>query len=98
LIVTDEINHLLFCLAEEAGEIAQAACKAGRFGPDDTYDNGVTNTEQIVKEVNDLLGVLQLLLEHGVPITGLANDTAVAKKVAKVNKYMQYALGKEADK
>lgn len=96
-MVTSEVNHLLFCLAEEAAELSQAACKAGRFGPEDTYDNGVTNSEQIVKEFNDILGVMQVLLEHGIVLTGIANDTSVAKKVAKVYKYMRYALHEGAN-
>jgi hypothetical protein len=50
-------EHLLTCLAEESGEIAQAAHKALRFGIDDGYPGTErTNRRDIVQEVNDLIG------------------------------------------
>ena len=53
-------------LAEEATEVAQAACKALRFGPDDI--NPITEDscgEQLEKELGDLYYVLNWMLSEG---------------------------------
>lgn len=85
-------EHLLTCLAEEGGEIALAAHKALRFGIDDGYPGtDRTNRCDIVQEVNDLLGVIELLSEHGITLDGLFDRSAIEAKKAKVRKYMDYA-------
>lgn len=42
-------------IAEEAGEVVQAAMKCERFGPDGQHpDGGPTNDEQLKAEMSDL--------------------------------------------
>lgn len=87
------IEHLLTCLGEEGGEVTNAACKALRFGLDDEPPGGgLRNHEYIVKEVNDLLGVVELLQEHGVGLTGIGSREDIDAKKAKVHKFMKYAI------
>lgn len=87
-----EVNHLLFCLAEEAGEVVQAACKAGRFGLDDCYDNGVNNIDKLSQEINDLLAIVELLEDRGVYFKDFAEVAPIQAKKEKVKTYMKYAL------
>lgn len=92
-------DHLLLIVEEEAGEIAQAslrvaqaASKALRFGLDDGYPGtDRTNREDLVKEVNDLLGTLELLQEQGVELPGLFDRGAIDAKKAKVERYLNYS-------
>lgn len=92
-------EHLLVCLAEEGGEVAQiagrisqAAHKALRFGIEDGYPGTErTNRGDMVQEVNDLLGVLELMAEQGIQLDGLFDRNAIEAKKAKVRKFMGYA-------
>lgn len=87
-------EHLLICLAEEAAEIQQAVTKALRFGLDDeSPDRTTTNAEDIVKELHDLIGVVELLDEAGAIPTpsSIDLDKAVNEKKAKVEKYLEYS-------
>lgn len=87
-------EHLLTCLAEEAGEITHAVCKALRFGLEDVVPNslGQTNIDHLALEINDLLGVVELLKEHGVVLDVPRVDLILAKK-KKVEFYLKYAEG-----
>lgn len=51
----NKLEYLLGCLAEEGGEIVQAACKANRFGLYDKHPKrgDTTNEQDIVAEFND---------------------------------------------
>jgi len=93
-------EHLLTCLAEECGEVAKECHKALRFGLDDkvTMDpngprgtTGPTNAEKIVEELNDLIGVVNMLVTRG----QLPGDWQCAerqqRKALKVTAYMGYA-------
>lgn len=58
----------LALLAEEAGEVVQAACKALRHGltscnPDDASDT--TNAEHLNKEIGDLLAAVDIAIGLG---------------------------------
>jgi NTP pyrophosphatase (non-canonical NTP hydrolase) len=60
-------DFLYMKLAEEAGEIAQMACKTAIFGEDSTDPtvvNGDTNQVALAKELTDLIAVLSLLNEQ----------------------------------
>lgn len=86
------VEHLLLCLAEEAGEVAQAAGKAGRFGMYDAPPSGgLQNNEYIVCEVNDVLAILELLQQYGVYLSGVGNRSAINEKKRKVLQFMAYA-------
>ena len=89
----NKIEHLLMCVAEEAGEVAQAAGKSGRFGVTDSHPKRdmVPNNEYLVKEVNDLLAVLEMLIESGVPLHGIGNREDIEAKKHKVLHFMEYA-------
>lgn len=86
------LEHLLTCVAEEGCEIGQAAHKAQRFGLEDTNPKtGNTNRQDLVAEVNDLLGALELLQEHGVDLSGLFDRAAIDAKKAKIITWMGHA-------
>ena len=89
----DKLEHLLVCLNEEGTEIAQSTDKALRFGLDDRYPKTKDTTcrQDIEREINDLLGVIELLQEEGVPFPRLFNREDIEAKKAKVLKYMSYA-------
>lgn len=85
------LEHILVTAIEECAEVSQRLTKALRFGldevqPVETGGDGVTaNRARISYEVDDLLGVLELLgIEYGDPAR------ITAKKV-KVRRFMQYA-------
>jgi len=83
----NKIEHLLLCLAEEAGEVVQAAGKAGRFGLNDQPSpDKLSNNEYIVREVNDVLAILELLKEEGVDLQGIGRHLDIQLKKEKNEK------------
>lgn len=87
----NKTEHLLTCLAEEAAEIQQAACKALRFGLDDGHpERTTTNAQDIAKEFIEIVAVVQLLEAEGA-IEKLGNIEAIKEKKAKILHYMDYA-------
>lgn len=55
----------LAVLAEEAGEVVQAVCKILRHGYEsEPPGGGLPNREYLAREVGDLLGVLDLMVER----------------------------------
>lgn len=59
-------TYLLFCLAEEAAEVAKAASKAARFGLDPSDQRparwrDVSNREDLECELGDVLAVAGML-------------------------------------
>lgn len=87
-------EHLLVCLNEECTEIGKDADKALRFG---LYDinflnpSGPTNKERIVDELNDLHGVIELLIEEGMLPLNWLDPSKVRAKKEKVEACMLYA-------
>lgn len=53
-------EHLFALVAEECGEVAQAAIKCLRFTPDHAY-YADTNLERLQVEITDLITILSLL-------------------------------------
>ena len=89
----NKIEHLLACLTDECAEITQAADKALRFGLDDQRPGGETdNRMDIEREINDLVGVIELLVENGVTIH--QHRHYIDAKKEKVLKFMDYARNK----
>lgn len=88
----NKIEHLFACLSEECGEAIHAIGKVQRFGLDDMWPEvGLTNSEQVQKELLDIVAVAELLRECGVlPITEKASEKIQAKK-DKVKRMMEYA-------
>lgn len=87
-------QYFLNKLAEEACEIAQIALKTAQFGMDEVYtaEGGVlSNKERIHAELNDLLGVIEIL-NVGYGFNFEPSPPAILAKRAKVIKYMNYAI------
>ena len=79
-------EHLLTKLMEECAEVTQEASKAAIFGMEEVMPGQpLTNRERVVKELNDLWAVCEMLL-----LVHTDRDAINAKK-AKVEKYMEYA-------
>ncbi len=88
----NKTEHLLTCLAEECAEVGQAAAKALRFGIGDMPPNGgLPNNEYIVREVNDVLAIIELLIDHGLKLDGIGDQVSIDEKKAKVAHFMEYA-------
>ena len=89
-------EHLLTCLMEECSEIQKPICKALRFGENDHYPNKAfptatsSNIQDISDELDDLQGVVELLIENGI-LLRVANREKIEAKKIKVNGYMEYA-------
>jgi len=86
-------EHLLSCLVEECAEISHRACKALRFGIDDTdptIPGAPTERLMIWQELNDLFAVVELLREQEILPLG-CDWTAIRAKKDKVKKFMDYA-------
>lgn len=89
-------QYLLTKLAEECTEIAQDALKTQQFGFESyNPDTGITNTEYLTNELNDLFAILEMLDELG-SFKFVACPSAISDKKAKVNKYLELSrkLGK----
>ena len=82
----NKIEHLLTKLIEESAEVTKEACKAAIFGMDDVMPGQpLTNRERILKELNDLWAVVEML-----DLQQVDRATIEAKK-EKVRTYMDYA-------
>ncbi len=84
-------EYLLLCIAEEAAEIIHCCTKAIRFGTNDAnpYDlSKGTNGEELVKELNDLLALAELLAETNSMDMSKYDDWA--SKLAKKERFYQY--------
>jgi len=84
------IEHVLECLNEECAEVIQAACKVNRFAVKGAYPDGRGNVEVLSIELDDVLGVVELLQELGLPITIGDRDRIEAKK-RKLRQMMEVA-------
>jgi hypothetical protein len=87
-------EHLLACLSEECVEISKEAHKALRFGIDDTnptIPNAPSQRQQIVAELNDLLGVVELLVKAGILPENWSDQAKQLAKQEKVARFIAYA-------
>ena len=90
----NKTEYLLTCITEEGGEISQAAAKCLRFGMFDTHpkNDNVPNVNLLVNEINDMLGVAELLKESGFTVFGKIGDReAIDAKKEKVIRWMDYS-------
>lgn len=88
-------EHLIACLAEEGSEIAQDAMKSLRFGLQDRNvlnPTGPTNQERLVNELNDLLGVAEMLVTVGALPPDWQSAAKQQAKREKVARFMAYAI------
>lgn len=90
----NEAEWLLATLAEEAGEVVQAAMKCERFGigPGDTYPDGTPNLVKLEQEFHDLVAVMIMLDERDLfPSRYKRIGPAINAKTAKVQAMMKLA-------
>jgi hypothetical protein len=95
-------DHLLVLVAEEATEVAIQACKALRFGLEDTKpgDNTVNNATRILHEMSDLKVAIGMLAEESVffagscPLPNEKNRWEKAKR-EKVERLLAYSYTRD---
>lgn len=83
-------EHLLTIMAEECSEVAVRISKALRFGLNEVQQGQpLTNSERIVREMEDLIGVYQMLqAEHKLP--PIAQHMCDQKK-KNIERYLGYS-------
>jgi len=87
----NRLQYLLIKLAEEASEVSQIALKTSQFGTDETCPGLLENNKQRVhSELNDLLGIVEMLNEEFDFKFNFSWTKAELKKL-KVNKYYEYS-------
>lgn len=88
-------DYLLVKLAEECNEVGQMVAKCLQFGLDEVYSDGnniLSNKERLFAELNDILGVIQMLNdEEGFGF--LPSVEAIKTKGNKIGKYRGYSVG-----
>ena len=92
----NKIEYLLTCAAEEGGEISQAAAKCARFGLYDRHpiNDDIPNAALLIREINDLLGVVEAIEEMGHPSFCMIGDRKqIDEKKEKLKKWMNYSSG-----
>lgn len=83
--------YLLILIIEECAEVIQRVCKAIRFGLDEVQPSQeLTNGQRINYEINDLSCVIDLAAKEKIINQTIFFDMR-AKKVEKVEKYMNYS-------
>ena len=90
-------EHLLVCLIEECAEIQHAASKALRFGLNDGYPGAdTTNSQDIAREITDLIAVIDLCREHGIATQPSVSREMYEMKQSRIKEYIEYARTKGA--
>jgi NTP pyrophosphatase (non-canonical NTP hydrolase) len=80
-VPSTKVNEILDILQEECAEVIQNVSKCRRFGLNNVYLNGTgTQRENLVKEIGDVVAMIELLKQHGV-----VTETEIT--VAKQNKF-----------
>ena len=65
--MNNKVNEILDILQEECAEVIQNVSKCRRFGLNNVYLNGSgTQRENLVKEIGDVVAMIDLLKEHGI--------------------------------
>lgn len=84
----NKVQYLLCKLAEEASEVSQIALKSQQFGLEETYIDE-SNRERICNELNDLLGVVEVLNKYGLHY--YPDEVAIKNKEIKMENYFKYS-------
>ena len=85
--MNDKIEEALGILQEECAEVIQDVSKCRRFGIDNVYLNGQgTQRENLVKEVGDVLAMVDILIEQGL-FTQSELDVAKSNKKIKLKQW-----------
>lgn len=86
----NRLEHLLTQLGEECAEVAQRASKAARFGIMEVQPGqDMNNARRITNEVEDMIGVVELLQAEGV--LPQPDRSRINAKKEKIEKYLRYA-------
>jgi NTP pyrophosphatase (non-canonical NTP hydrolase) len=83
-------NEILIILQEECAEVIQDVSKCFRFGMDQVHLNskdGRTQTQNLEKEIGDVLAMIELLVEQDLGITLEGLNKAKYEKFAKLKKW-----------
>ena len=88
-------KHLYTILQEECAEVVQAVSKIKRFGITNIQPKtGKCNFDILIEELNDVLAMVEMLEEDGLPLSGEVPDRErIVKKKAQVEKYLEYSRG-----
>lgn len=81
-------QYLLNKLAKEASEVAQVALKASNFGLGEVYCYE-SNRQRIFNELNDLLGVVELM-NHELNFGFTPDKKSIEDKAIEINEYRFY--------
>ena len=88
-------EYLLTKLSEEGGEVVQTCGKTIVFGKDERNyrgpEDGPTNADRLVSEVNDLVGTMDLLTVLGVVPVGWLSSSDRAARVKRLVAHMAYS-------
>lgn len=85
------LDHLLYCLGEECGEVQQVAGKAGRFGINDINPHTKEhNIDMLEKEIHDILAVWVMICEEQ-GRDSFIDEKVISAKKSRVKHYMKYA-------
>lgn len=91
----NKLDHILATLGEECGEVQQAVGKSLRFGIHDRRPSAPENTnfEQLRHEFHDIVAVYRMLCKQ-VGANPELSEELIARKIIRVNQYMNYAREK----
>lgn len=82
-------EYLLTCLMEECAEATQAASKYLRFGRDSTFAGyPTTNEDYLVRELGDIVALVELLQEEGI-IYNVYDPNHIDAKKIKVKEFRE---------
>ena len=85
-------EYLLTCLSEECSEIQKEVSKAQIFGLfDNNPETNISNQKAIENEINDLLGVVELLIENLYLSNDYLSTKKIKNKITKIKKWMEYS-------
>jgi NTP pyrophosphatase (non-canonical NTP hydrolase) len=80
-------EHIFTVLQEECAEVIQCVSKIKRFGLTNTQPaSGMLNLQILVNELNDLMAVVEMLEEDGLP--KIRDDVKIQNKKQKVKHFL----------
>jgi NTP pyrophosphatase (non-canonical NTP hydrolase) len=81
-----KVKEILIILQEESAEVIQQISKIQRFGLSSINQHGVTNQQELEKEIGDLLAMIDLLKESGI-VSQSSLDSCKMQKIEKLHKW-----------
>ena len=81
-------EHIFTVLQEECAEVIQCVSKIKRFGLTNTQPaSGMLNLQILINELNDLLAVVEMLEEDGLP--KMRDEIKIQNKKQKVKHFLE---------